>query len=143
MESSGRFEDCKALYQQSSFFRALISNSMQNLAKSNFSLTRYLEKDARFGDFWRLIHEEFELTCEMVLKVSQQTVLMEDNPRSRMSIELRERVVLPLLVIQQYALMNIQALRRSGAEDSPVLEDYEKLVVRSLYGNINASRNSA
>jgi phosphoenolpyruvate carboxylase len=40
------------------------------------------------------------------------------------------------LVIQQYALQKI-------SENSENKEAYEKLVTRSLYGNINAGRNSA
>lgn len=140
-EQAGRLADCQALYHGSIFFRALISNAMQNLAKSNFELTRYMEKDARFGHFWRMIHEEYQLTRDMVLKVADQQVLLEDNPRARLSIQLRERVVLPLLVIQQAALMRCHELRRSGDDDE--LERQEKMIVRSLYGNINASRNSA
>jgi hypothetical protein len=38
--------------------------------------------------------------------------------------------------------MKIDELR-SIDEDDPRIEDFEKMVVRSLYGNINASRNSA
>lgn len=45
-------------------------------------------------------------------------------------------MVLPLLTIQQYALDRL----RHASEDREVLE---KLVVRSMFGNINASRNSA
>ena len=52
------------------------------------------------------------------------------------SAKIRERIVLPLLAIQQYALQKIE--RQS--KHTPV---YEKMVERSLYGNINASRNSA
>jgi len=40
------------------------------------------------------------------------------------------------LVIQQYALQKI-------GKGSDFVADYEKIVTRSLYGNINASRNSA
>ena len=115
---------------------------MQNLAKTNFHLTRYMEEDERFGDFWRMIHAEHELTHEMVLKVAEQDFLLQDNPRARLSIELRERIVLPLLVTQQFALMKINEIRGVD-EDDPRIEDFEKMVVRSLYGNINASRNSA
>jgi hypothetical protein len=53
---------------------------------------------------------------------------------------LREKVVLPLLIIQQYALMKIQSLKQQPEDDKLVL--YEKMVIRSLFGNINASRNS-
>ncbi len=141
-ESAGQLDQCIKLYKDSGFFRALIANGMQNLAKTNFHLTRYMEKDTRFGDFWKMIYAEHELTHAMVLKVAEQDFLLEDNPRARLSIELRERIVLPLLVTQQFALMKINQLR-SADEDDPLIEDYEKMVVRSLYGNINASRNSA
>ena len=61
---------------------------------------------------------------------------MENEPISRESIEIRENIVLPLLVIQQYALQRI-------GQGTEYKELYEKIVTRSLYGNINASRNSA
>jgi len=141
-EKAGNLDKCIQLYKESGFFRALIANGMQNLAKTNFHLTRYMKEDPRFGDFWKMIFAEHELTHEMVLKVAGQDYLLQDNDRARLSIELRERIVLPLLVTQQFALMKIHELRREN-EDDPLIEDYEKMVVRSLYGNINASRNSA
>ena len=141
-ESAGQLDACIQLYKDSGFFRALIANGMQNLAKTNFHLTRYMEEDERFGDFWRMIHAEHQLTHEMVLKVAEQDFLLQDNPRARLSIELRERIVLPLLVTQQFALMKINEIRAVD-EDDLRIEDFEKMVVRSLYGNINASRNSA
>ncbi len=140
-EDHGRLDACVALYRQSRFFRALVANSMQSMSKTNFALTRYMRNDPRFGEFWQLIHDEFELSREMTLKIAGQTELLEDNPRSRLSIRLREDVVLPLLVIQQYALIRIQQCRESG--DETMLVRYEKMVMRSLFGNINASRNSA
>ncbi|GJM13767.1 MAG: phosphoenolpyruvate carboxylase [Pseudohongiella sp.] len=141
-DEAGQLDKCIQLYKDSGFFRALIANGMQNLAKTNFDLTRYMENDERFGEFWKMIYTEHELTHKMVLKVAQQDYLLEDNPRARLSIELRERIVLPLLVTQQFALMKINEYREQD-EDDPRIEDFEKMVVRSLYGNINASRNSA
>jgi len=47
-----------------------------------------------------------------------------------------EQIVLPLLTIQQYALQKI------AAGEGPI-KSYESMVTRSLFGNINASRNSA
>jgi phosphoenolpyruvate carboxylase len=140
-ETQGRLDRCQDLYQRSRFFRALISNSMQSMSKTNFQLTRYMEKDPRFGAFWTILHEEYERSRAMVLKISGQAMLLEDNPRSRMSIQLRERIVLPLLTVQQYALMRIQEARQS--DEAEHLAVYEKMVMRSLFGNINASRNSA
>ena len=61
---------------------------------------------------------------------------MEEEPFSKASIAIREKIVLPLLTIQQYALQQII----KGDKNTEV---YKKIVTRSLYGNINASRNSA
>ncbi|MCU4157519.1 phosphoenolpyruvate carboxylase [Carboxylicivirga sp. A043] len=139
-EDAGKLEDCKELYNSSIFFKALISNSMQSMSKTNFSLTKYMEKDEKFGEFWKIIHNEYLLTKEMVLKVSGDSVLLADNARSRNSIRLRENVVLPLLAIQQYALIEIQKLQNKPEDEHLAL--YERMVMRSLFGNINASRNS-
>jgi phosphoenolpyruvate carboxylase len=48
-----------------------------------------------------------------------------------------------LLTIQQSALMQILEAKNSGDTSEETLELYEKMVTRSLFGNINASRNSA
>jgi phosphoenolpyruvate carboxylase len=95
--------------------------------------------DHKFGAFWSGLNDEFERTEKWVLKVSGQPELLSNNPGIKASIALRENIVLPLLVIQQYALIK---LREETLDDSQrgVLE---KMVIRSLYGNINASRNSA
>lgn len=135
-----KLETCKQLYQDSIFFKTLISNSMQSMSKTNFALTAYMKDDAKFGGFWTMIYEEFLLTKKLVLAISGQNELLEDNARSRKSIQLREKVVLPLLIIQQYALIQIQKIKEGN--DQRYLKEYEKMVMRSLFGNINASRNS-
>lgn len=62
------------------------------------------------------------------------------NKEGKASILAREQIVLPLLTIQQFALKRIQEM---GSENSKQRQVYEQLVTRSLYGNINASRNYA
>lgn len=141
LEESGQLYECKALYRESKFFEALIGNSMQSMSKSIFKLTSYMKNDPEFGEFWEMIHQEYELSREMVLKVSGQSVLLQDHPTNQCSIKLRMQIVLPLLVIQQYALMKVREDEVSGSDES--LSVYEKMIVRSLFGNINASRNSA
>ena len=109
---------------------------MMSLTKCYFELTSYMKEDAKYGDFWKILYEEYELSKEMLLLISGTDVLMENEPLSRESIQIRENIVLPLLVIQQYALQKI-------GQKTIYKEVYEKIVTRSLYGNINASRNSA
>jgi len=65
---------------------------------------------------------------------------MENNPGIRDSVRLRERIVLPLIAIQQFALMNIRNLNDSNK----IYEQrYRKLIIRCMFGIINAARNSA
>ena len=131
----------KRLYREVPFFRALVSNSMMSLTKSFFKLTAYMKDDREFGDFWKIIFEEYQLTKKMLLKISGFKTLMENEPANKLSIQTRENIVLPLITIQQYSLQKIQKIISSG--ESKDLKTYQKIVTRSLFGNINASRNSA
>ncbi|MCJ7465793.1 MAG: phosphoenolpyruvate carboxylase [Maribacter sp.] len=136
MKDAGRLKDLKRLYKEVPLFKALMLNSMMSLSKCYFELTSYMKQDPEYGEFWNILYEEYALSKEMLLKISGSKILMENEAVSRESIKIRENIVLPLLVIQQYALQKI-------AQNSDYLELYEKIVTRSLYGNINASRNSA
>ena len=99
--------------------------------------------DPKYGDFWKLIYQEYQTSKRLLLKVSGQSELMENDPVSKASIEVRENIVLPLLTIQQYALRKIQELKKNPVKNKKEIEIYEKMVTRSLFGNINAGRNSA
>jgi phosphoenolpyruvate carboxylase len=112
-----------------------MQNSMMVLSKTNFNLTSYIQKDEEYGEFWQILKDEYLLTTEMLLEISGYKELMEEELISKKSIQLREEIVLPLLLIQQYSLQKIE-------ENDKYKNRYEKLVERSLYGNINASRNS-
>jgi len=142
-EDKKEFTKVKRLYKGSHFFKTLIENSMMSLSKSFFDLTKYMAEDEEFGEFWNIIHDEYVLTKRLILKLTGYKELMQEEPAGKASINIRESIVLPLLTIQQYALMKIQELKRTESIDNGELEVYEKLVTRSLFGNINASRNSA
>ena len=142
-EDRGEFERVVSFYNHSKFFKSLIDNSMMSMKKSFFDLTRYMEKDPEFGEFWTLIHEEYLNTRRLVLKLANQTELMQNYPVGKASIEVREEIVLPLLTIQQYALKKVKDLESDPHSDPGKKEVYEKIITRSLFGNINASRNSA
>lgn len=142
MEKHGKWNEVEDLYENSLFFRTLIENSMMSLSKSFFPLTAYMREDKEFGSFWDIIHDEFLETNRLLLKISGFNELMENYPDGKASIKMREHIVLPLLTIQQYALHKIR-LMKNGDEKDDMLDVYEKIVTRSLFGNINASRNSA
>ena len=143
-EDSGEFEKVQTLFQTSNFFKTLIKNSMMSLSKSFFDLTRYMAEDPEYGEFWTLIYKEYETSKRLILKLTGYTELMQEEPASKASIAVRESIVLPLLTIQQYALKKIQDMEKSGVKaDDEQMKVFANMVTRSLFGNINASRNSA
>jgi phosphoenolpyruvate carboxylase len=133
---AGKEDEIKQLFQEVAFFKALILNSMMSLSKSFFELTDYMSKDEEYGEFRNILYEEYKLSKEMVLRISDYDYLVQEEPLTRSSIAIRESIVLPLLMVQQYALQKIE-------QNSEYRQEYEKITERSLYGNINASRNSA
>jgi phosphoenolpyruvate carboxylase len=142
-EETNRWEEVSALFNSSLFFRTLLENSMMSLAKSFFPLTAYMKDDPEYGAFWQIIFEEFTLTKRLLLKIAGHEELMENYPDGKASIAMREHIVLPLLTIQQYALLRIKELNREKIPNLELISVYEKMVTRSLFGNTNASRNSA
>ena len=141
-EDAGKFDEIVDFYNASDFFKTLLENSMMSLTKSFFGLTSYMAEDDEFGEFWKLIYEEYKTTKRLLLKLTGHSTLMENYPVGKASIEMRENIVLPLLTIQQYALKKVQDLQKSGGNEKEIIV-FEKMVMRSLFGNINASRNSA
>jgi len=142
-EDTNNWEKVQSLYNDSLFFRTLLENSMMSLAKSFFPLTSYMKNDPEFGEFWQIIYDEFLETKRLLLKIAGHKSLMENYPDGKASIDIRERIVLPLLTIQQYALLRINELNKEDKPDLDLIQTYEKIVTRSLFGNTNASRNSA
>lgn len=142
-EETDQWDKVQDLYNGSLFFKTLLENSMMSLAKSFFPLTAYMSKDPEFGDFWQIIYDEFLETKRLLLKIARHKELMENYPDGKASIQIRERIVLPLLTIQQYALLKINELNKEKNPDLELIKVYEKIVTRSLFGNTNASRNSA
>lgn len=136
LKEEGRFDEVRELYRGSDFFKTLVLNSMMSMNKSYFPLTYYIKNNPKFGEFWNVLFTEYNLSKDIMLELTGFKMLQEEDPLSRKSVKIREKIVLPLLSIQQYALMKIQ--KGEGNKEA-----YEKLVTRSLFGNINASRNSA
>lgn len=140
LEQKGKGDALKALYQNSLFFRTLLGNSMMSLTKTYYPATAYLGNDAEFGEFWKKMYAEYELSKSKILDVTTLGGLMENNATIRDSVRLRERIVLPLITIQQFALMN---LRHQSDSNKAYELRYRKLIIRCMFGIINAARNSA
>ncbi len=137
-KEKGKLQSVKKLYENSLFFRTLVENSMQSLSKADYKATHYLSEDEEYAPFWHKMHDEYERTIALLLEISGQKTLLEANEVSKMSIEIREKIILPIILIQQYALQKLE--EASTVEEADVCR---KLIIRCMFGIINAARNSA
>jgi phosphoenolpyruvate carboxylase len=62
----------------------------------------------------------------LLLKIAGHKELMENYPDGKASIQIRERIVLPLLTIQQYALLRINELNKESAPDENLIKSTKK-----------------
>ncbi|WP_461452153.1 phosphoenolpyruvate carboxylase [Mucilaginibacter sp.] len=137
MKDEGHWDEIKLLYQTSGFFKTMLDNCMMAMSKSDFRITTHLKDDEKFGAFWQMLKDEFELTKNLLIELTGSTALMDEYPVERRSIGIRERIVLPLVIIQHYAL---QCLNSDDCNEA-LVETYDKLVIRTVYGIVNAGRN--
>lgn len=139
MDKDGRWKEVKELYDSSVFFKTLVENTEMAMKKCFFPLTMYLQSDPEYAGLFKIIYEEYIRSEKFVLKLTGHKYLMEDYPADALSVDIREKIVQPLLTIQQYALMQ---LRKPEYRESDMKKIYEKLIIRSSFGIINAARNS-
>ena len=112
------------------------------MKKCFFPLTEHLSGDEKFGEIWNMIYYEFSTTEKYLYQLTGNNELMADYPVEQLSVSMREKIVLPLVTIQQFAMANIREIEDEGLKDDQK-ETYEKLVMRCSFGIINAGRNSA
>ena len=142
LEDLGEWDSVQALYDNSSFFKTLMANCEMAMTKCFFPLTAYLSDHKKYGKLWNMIHDEYERTRSYLLRLSGSEDLMADRPVNRQSVNMRQRIELPLLTIQQFALSMIREIDEKGLSETHK-NVYEKLVMRCSFGIINAERNSA
>ncbi|WP_316750242.1 phosphoenolpyruvate carboxylase [Pedobacter gandavensis] len=135
----GNWDKVVKTYQESGYFKTIVDNCMMSMSKTDFAITAYFANDKVYGAFWTTLYNEFELSKELLLKLSGHESLMENYPVEKRSISVREKIVLPLVLIQHYALEQLQ----NEHLDEEELQALEKLAIRTVYGIVNAGRNLA
>jgi len=138
-EKSGEWDKVQALYKSSGMFKTIIDNCAMAMSKINFNITSHLSDDPVYGEFWKTMKDEYDRTKHYLLKISNSNRLMDEFPVDRDSIAMRERIILPLVVIQHYSIQKLNELD----ENDPQYHIFSKLITRSIFGIVNAGRNLA
>src|SRR5690606_21935897 len=113
----------KQMYQRSLFFKTLIDNCEMAMKKCFFPLTEFLTHHPRYRELYNMIYQEYELTQRYIFQLSGKNELMADYPVEQLSIQMRERIVLPLTTIQQYAMSRIREMEEQMI-NSPLKDTY-------------------
>ncbi|WP_231596890.1 phosphoenolpyruvate carboxylase [Synechococcus sp. CBW1004] len=106
-QDAGQMELLQLLYQRWPFFRMLISKVEMTLAKVDLDLAghyvRSLGRDSHreaFAAILEAIASEFALTRDLVLAISGHERLLDGDPALQLSVELRNRTIIPLGYLQ-------------------------------------------
>ncbi|WP_410493125.1 hypothetical protein [Chryseobacterium sp. P1-3] len=59
--------------------------------KSYFPLTYYIKNNPKFGTFWNILFDEYELSKDIMLELTGFKMLQEEDPLSRKSVKIREK----------------------------------------------------
>ncbi len=123
----------KDMYGNWGFFRSLIDNVQMNAAKADMWIAleySFLVKPKELGKrIFQRIRNEYKLTEEMILKITEQERILDNNPFLQRSIELRDPYVDSLSYIQ------VGLLRRLSKGDFREGEESR------LIGNLKLSIN--
>lgn len=133
-----RLAELRELFEVWPFFRSVLSNMAQVMAKAELSIARLYAELIDDREVAERIHtqllEEFALTKEMLSSITGHEELLADNPELARSVRSRYPYLLPLNVIQ------VEMMRRYRAGDeSPKVSLGIQLTMNGL---ATALRNS-
>ena len=108
------------MYERWPFFNNLIDNVQMVIAKSDMNIARLyasMVKDKGIqGRIFKKIHREFSLTVDVLLKITRQKKILDNEPFLQRSIAMRKPSIDPVNYIQVSLLKRLRRGRMSGNE---------------------------
>ncbi|MVO99970.1 phosphoenolpyruvate carboxylase [Paenibacillus lutrae] len=120
-------EVLKDMYENWSFFRSMIDGLQMALAKADLLIAKEygsLLKESDIADrIYELISTEYNLTSELILKITGQQEILDNVPVIQESIRLRNPYVDPLSYLQVDLLKELRAIRETDQDDAFLLRE--------------------
>jgi len=136
-------EKLTEMYTEWPFFKALLANAEMSLQKADLEIAKlYLslvDDQELANDFYHAIHCEYELTKERILAISGNISLLDNEPDSQRSIQLRNPYIDPLNYIQVETLHRLRAIQD---QTSPQAEELQNIIVLTINGIASGLRNT-
>ncbi len=115
----GQMELLRLLHQRWPFFRMLISKVEMTLSKVDIDLAHHYvqalgreENREAFERIFGTIAAEFQRTRDLVLRISGQERLLDSDPALQLSVDLRNRTIVPLGYLQVALLRRLRDQNR-------------------------------
>ena len=129
-EEPERLQMLRTLYQRWPFFRMLISKVEMTLAKVDLALAHHYvqalgspESREAFEGIFAVIAAEYQLTRELVLQITGHKRLLDGDPGLQISVELRNRTIVPLGFLQVALLRRLRNQTRQPPMNETQGED--------------------
>jgi phosphoenolpyruvate carboxylase len=134
----GQMELFQQLYQRWPFFRMLISKVEMTLSKVDLDLAHHYVRslgrpEAReaFEQIFTVIAQEFVLTRDLVLAITGHQRLLDGDPALQLSVELRNRTIIPLGFLQVALLRRLRDQNRQPPMSEAAASDDGRTYSRS------------
>ncbi len=109
----------RRLHQRWPFFRMLISKVEMTLSKVDLEVAQHYvvslgseENREAFNDIFEIISSEYSLTKRLVLEITGKTRLLSADPALQLSVDLRNRTIIPLGFLQVALLRRLRDQNR-------------------------------
>ncbi|MBL8091913.1 MAG: phosphoenolpyruvate carboxylase [Anaerolineales bacterium] len=126
----------KEMYDGWLFFRTLLNNCEMSLLKADMKISALyvdLVPDKKLADeIFTAIRKEYELTRDLILKISRHDSLLELEPVTQQAIGLRNPYVDPLNYIQVETLKRLRALKDSEGAEAKSLREVMALTINGI-----------
>jgi phosphoenolpyruvate carboxylase len=135
LASAESLDTLQEMYVEWPFFRALLDNTEMSLRKADMDIAELylsLASDKVFAEqTFSIIKKEYEITKTMVLRITKNISLLENEPRLNRSINLRNPYVDPLNYIQVEVLKRLRKLP-DDSEEAIALRETMILTVNGI-----------
>jgi len=136
LESATNIELLREMYQSWSFFKTMLDNTEMSLIKADMEIASLyvdLVPDKKLaGDIFNTILAEYKRTRDIVLSISDHTNLLDAEPVTQNSVQLRNPYVDPLNYIQVEMLHRIRSLEDMESDEARSIREVIGVTINGI-----------